>query len=506
MNNSLETAPPEAVVQGLRRVAIDPVSRVEGHGKVTILLDADNRVQQVRLHIVEFRGFEKFIEGRPYWEVPVMVQRLCGICPVSHHLAASKAFDRVLGVAQATPSADKIRRLMHYGQVMQSNALHFFHLSSPDLLFGFDSEVNRRNIVGVAQAHPDIAKKGILLRKFGQEVIRVTAGKRVHGTGSVPGGVNKHVSHEDRAMLLKDADQMIAWAQDAVTIAKQLHAQNPALYDTFGTFRSNMLSLVRADGALDLYDGVLRARDANGAILFDGANDQGYLDLIEEEVKPWTYMKFPFLKSLGRDEGWYRVGPLARMQNCDFIPSPLAEAERREFIAWGRGEPIHATLAYHWARMIEVLHCMEVIKDLLDDPDILSGDLMATGQRQRSGVGVIEAPRGTLIHHYEVDDNDLVTMCNLIVSTTHNNQAMNEAVRSVAREYLDGRELTEGLLNHIEVAIRAYDPCLSCATHALGQMPLDVALVGPDGELIDRVVKSQGELVHALSAPPNLSA
>ena len=504
MNTSLETASPEAVAQGLRRVAIDPVSRVEGHGKVTILLDAQNKVQQVRLHIVEFRGFEKFIEGRPYWEVPVMVQRLCGICPVSHHLAASKAFDRVLGVVQATPSADKIRRLMHYGQVMQSNALHFFHLSSPDLLFGFDSEVNRRNIVGVAQAHPDIAKKGILLRKFGQEVIRATAGKRVHGTGSVPGGVNKHVSLEDRAMLLRDVDQMMAWAQDAVDIAKQLHGQNPALYNSFGSFRSNMLSLVRADGALDLYDGVIRARDADGKILFDGASDQGYLDLIEEEVKPWTYMKFPFLKGLGRDLGWYRVGPLARLQNCDFIPSPLAEAQRREFIAWGQGEPIHATLAYHWARMIEVLHCMEVIKDLLDDPDILSGDLMATGKRQRSGVGVIEAPRGTLIHHYEVGDDDLVTMCNLIVSTTHNNQAMNEAVRSVAREYLDGRELTEGLLNHIEVAIRAYDPCLSCATHALGQMPLDVTLVGPEGEVIDRVVKSQGELVHDLSGPTGL--
>ena len=503
MNPSLETA---AHPEGLRRVAIDPVSRVEGHGKVTILLDDQNRVQQVRLHIVEFRGFEKFIEGRPYWEVPVMVQRLCGICPVSHHLAASKAFDRVVGAIPVTPSADKIRRLMHYGQVMQSNALHFFHLSSPDLLFGFDSEVNRRNIVGVAQAHPDIAKKGVMLRKFGQEVIRATAGKRIHGTGSVPGGVNKHVSVEDRALLQRDVAQMLLWAQDAVTIAKQLHGQNPALYDTFGSFRSNMLSLVRADGAFDLYDGVIRARDAAGKILFDGANDQGYLDLIEEEVKPWTYMKFPFLKSLGSNLGWYRVGPLARMQNCDFIPSPLAEVERREFVAWGKGEPIHATLAYHWARMIEVLHCIEVIRDLLDDPDILAGDLMASGPRQRSGIGVIEAPRGTLIHHYEVGDDDLVTMCNLIVSTTHNNQAMNEAVRSVAREYLDGRELTEGLLNHIEVAIRAYDPCLSCATHALGKMPLEIALVGPEGELIDRVLKSQtGSFVHDLSSPTGLS-
>ena len=496
--DSLETA---AHPENLKRVVIEPVSRVEGHGKVTLLLDADDKVQQVRLHIVEFRGFEKFIEGRPYWEVPVMVQRLCGICPVSHHLAASKALDHVVGAVPATPSATKIRRLMHYGQVMQSHALHFFHLSSPDLLFGFDSEVNRRNIVGVAAAHPDIAKKGVLLRKYGQEVIRATAGKRVHGTGSVPGGMNKHVSAADRELLLRDVRQMIAWSQDAVDIAKSLHAQNPALYDGFGSFRSNMLSLVRADGALDLYDGVIRARDVDGKLLFDGASDQGYLDLIEEEVKPWTYMKFPFLKSLGREHGWYRVGPLARLQNCDFIPSPLAEAQRREFLDWGKGQLIHATLAYHWARMIEVLHCMEVIAELLDDPDILAGELMASGQRRRGGVGVIEAPRGTLIHHYEVGDDDLVTMCNLIVSTTHNNQAMNEAVRSVARDYLDGHELTEGLLNRIEVAIRAYDPCLSCATHALGKMPLEVVLIAADGELLDRATKSsEAGFEHELEA------
>ncbi len=487
MGPDLETA---AHTQGLRRVAIDPLSRVEGHGKVTILLDADDHVQQVRLHIVEFRGFEKFIEGRPYWEVPVMVQRLCGICPVSHHLAACKALDLVVGAAPVTPAADKIRRLMHYGQVMQSHALHFFHLASPDLLFGFDSDVNRRNIVGVAARYPDIAKKGVLLRKFGQEVIRATAGKRVHGTGSVPGGMNKHVSLADRAALLAEVGQMLAWAQDAVDIAKQLHAQNPALYDSFGNVPANMLSLVRADGALELYDGVLRARDAAGRIIVDGVSAQDYLGLIEEEVKPWSYMKFPYLRSLGPQSGWYRVGPLARVQNCDFIPSPLAEAQRREFIDWGRGQSIHAALACHWARMIELLHAMEVIAALLADPDIVAGELLASGPRRQVGIGAIEAPRGTLIHHYTVGDDDLVTTCNLIVATTHNNQVMNEAVRSVARRYLDGHALTEGLLNHIEVAIRAYDPCLSCATHALGQMPLDVALVDAQGGVIDHVVRN----------------
>jgi NAD-reducing hydrogenase large subunit len=486
MSLSLETA---ANPQGLRRVAIDPLTRVEGHGKVTLLLDDQGHVQQARLHIVEFRGFEKFIEGRPFWEVPVMVQRLCGICPVSHHLAASKALDRVVGAVPVTAAAEKIRRLMHYGQVMQSHALHFFHLASPDLLFGFDSEVARRNIVGVAAAHPEVARKGVLLRKFGQEVIRATAGKRVHGTGSVPGGMNKAVSVADRDLLKRDVGQMLAWAQDAVSLSFELHAGNPALHEQFGHSRANMLSLVRSDGAMDLYDGVVRARDADGGILFDGASDQGYLDLIEEEVKPWTYMKFPFLKLLGRELGWYRVGPLARVQNCDFIPSPLAEAARRQFLLLGGGAPIHAPLAYHAARMVELLHSMEVIAGLLDDPAILSEDLMSSGPRRRGGVGVIEAPRGTLIHHYEVGDDDLVTMCNLIVSTTHNNQAMNEAVRAVARRYLDGHTLTEGLLNHIEVAIRAYDPCLSCATHALGQMPLEVTLIGPAGDLIDRRIR-----------------
>ncbi|MDD5031302.1 MAG: Ni/Fe hydrogenase subunit alpha, partial [Rhodoferax sp.] len=432
MTFALETA---AHPEGLRRVAIDPVSRVEGHGKVTLLLDAHNHIEQVRLHIVEFRGFEKFIEGRPYWEVPVMVQRLCGICPVSHHLAAAKAFDRILGATPVTASATAVRRLMHYGQILQSHALHFFHLSSPDLLFGFDSALAQRNIVGVAQAHPDIAKKGILLRKFGQEIIRITSGKRVHGTGAVPGGINKLVTLQERDTLLADLPQMLQWAQDAVDLVKQLHAQNPALYNRFGSFNSNLLSLVRADGAMDLYDGVLRARDPMGLILFDGLDDQRYGEVIEEEVRSWSYMKFPHLKSLGAQQGWYRVGPLARVQNCDFIPSERAEIERQAFVAWGQGELINGSLAYHWARMIELLHAVEVIAQLLQDPALLSGDLLTSGVRQRSGVGMIEAPRGTLIHDYDVGDDDLVTRCNLIVSTTHNNQAMNEAVRSVAREY-----------------------------------------------------------------------
>jgi len=478
---NLETA---SHPENLRRVAIDPVSRVEGHGKVTLLLDENDHVHQARLHIVEFRGFEKFVQGRPYWEAPVMVQRLCGICPVSHHIAASKATDMIVG-AKITPTAEKVRRLMHYGQILQSHALHFFHLSAPDLLFGFDSDVAKRNIVGVAAAYPEIAKQGVLLRKYGQEVIRITAGKRIHGTGSVPGGVNKHVSIEERDYLLRDIGQMIDWSRGAVGMARQLFEKNLDLYNNFARFDTHTLSMVRGDGALDLYHGGLRARDMNGNALFDHFDYQRYWDVIFEDVKPWSYMKFPFLRALGPEAGWYRVGPLTRVTQCDFIPTPLAEEQRREFLAFCGGRAAGATLGAHWARMIEMLHAAEVIQALLHDPDLQGNDLVSKGERQERGVGVIEAPRGTLIHHYKVDENDQIVRCNLIVSTTHNNQAMNEAIRQVVKKYINGRKLTEGLLNHIEVAIRAFDPCLSCATHALGKMPLQVELLDASLARID---------------------
>jgi NAD-reducing hydrogenase large subunit len=486
MPSSLDTAEnPER----LRRVVIEPVSRVEGHGKVTILLDDQNKVHQVRLHIVEFRGFERFIQGRPYWEVPVAVQRLCGICPVSHHLAASKAMDSIVGARPVPPAAERIRRLMHYGQILQSHALHFYHLSSPDLLFGFDSEPQRRNVVGVLASYPDVARQGILLRKFGQEVIRITAGKRIHGTGSIPGGVNKPISAAERDELSRPLPDVLAWARLGVKLVADLHRQNRDLYDRFGMFRSSLLSLVGRDGKLDLYDGVLRARDADGRIIFDGVECADYGNQLHENVRSWSYMKFPFITSRGADDGWYKVGPLARIQNCDAIPTPLAEEARQEMLACYGGALIHAPLLFHWARMIELLHAAEVIQGLLADPALLGSDLVASGARGRVAVGIIEAPRGTLIHHYEVDDQDLVTMCNLIVSTTHNNQAMNEAIREVARQYLDGHEPTEGLLNHIEVAIRAFDPCLSCATHALGKMPLAVEIVDAGGTVVSRLTR-----------------
>jgi NAD-reducing hydrogenase large subunit len=486
MSSSLDTAEnPER----LRRVVIEPVSRVEGHGKVTILLDDQRKVHQVRLHIVEFRGFERFILGRPYWEVPVAVQRLCGICPVSHHLAASKAMDTIVGARPVPRTAELVRRLMHYGQILQSHALHFYYLASADLLFGFESDAQRRNVVGVIAAHPDLARQGILLRKFGQEIIRVTAGKRIHGTGSIPGGVNKAVSDAERAELRRAIPELIGWAEAGLRLAVQLHADNRTLFDEFGKVPSSLLSLVGRDGKLDLYDGVLRARDADGRIIFDGISCEDYGAMLRENVRSWSYMKFPFIVSRGAADGWYKVGPLARVQNCDAIGTPRADAARQELLATSPGRLIHAPLAYHRARFVEMLHALEVIDELLQDPDLSGTELATRGARGRVAVGIIEAPRGTLIHHYEVDENDLVTMCNLIVSTTHNNQAMNETIREVARRHLDGHEPTPGLLNHVEVAIRAFDPCLSCATHALGKMPLAVEIRDARGTLVERLVR-----------------
>ncbi len=473
-----------------KRIVIQPVTRVEGHGKVTILLDENNKVKQARLHIVEFRGFERFIQGRPFWEMPVVVQRLCGICPVSHHLCAAKAIDQIVGGENLTPPAEKLRRLMHYGQTFQSHSLHFFHLASPDLLFGFNADPSIRNIIGVAAEYPELAKQGILMRKFGQEIIKATSGKKIHGTGAIPGGMNKNLSIHERDELLKDIDQMVQWSHGALNIAKDYTLEHMDTALEFGTFESNHMSIIREDGAMDLYNGGLRAIDKDGNKIFDHVDNQKYTDIIAEEVKNWSYMKFPFFKSIGTENGWYRVGPLSRVNTCDFIDTPEAEAARIEFKDITGGKPNHLTLAYHWARMIEVLHSIEKIKELLHDPDLQGKDLVTKGDRRDEGIGVIEAPRGTLFHHYKVNKDDQVTMCNLIVSTTSNNEAMNRAVQKVAEDHLSGQpEITEGMLNHVEVAIRAYDPCLSCATHAMGQMPLKVTLLNVDGQVINERIK-----------------
>jgi NAD-reducing hydrogenase large subunit len=349
--------------------------------------------------------------------------------------------------------------------------------------------VRHRNIVGVIEDHPEIAKQGVLLRKYGQEVIRLTAGKRIHGTGAIAGGVNKSLNREEIDYLLKDIDQIVQWSVEAVGLIKRIFFEQFDYHMAFASIDSSMMSMIAEDGAFDIYHGGLRAVDKNGNTIFDHVDYTRYNDYIKEGVKNWSYMKFPFIESIGAENGWYRVGPLARVNNCDFFTTPLAEKERIEFKAVGNGKPVQSSLAYHWARLIELLHCSESIKELLHDPDISGTDLLNKGDMQHTGIGVLEAPRGTLFHHYEIDDDSIVTRANLIVSTTNNNQAMNESIRQVASNYLDGNQLTEPLLNQIEVAIRAYDPCLSCATHAMGKMPLEISLVNEKDEIIDRLEK-----------------
>ena len=477
-----------------QKITIEPITRIEGHGKVVIHLDDKGRVSQSRFHIVEFRGFERFVQGRPYWEAPVLVQRLCGICPVSHHLAGAKAVDMVAGVGpqDLSPTAEKMRRLMHYGQFFQSHALHFFHLVSPDLLLGPDADPAVRNVIGVALAHKELAVQGVLMRKFGQEIIAATAGKKIHGTGAIPGGINKNLSPEERDSFLKgpapfNAGHMVGWAQAALDLFKDYHQKHKDWIDGFAAFPSNHLSLVRQDGGLDFYHGLLRAVDADGKKIIPDVDYRDYLKWIGEEVRSWSYMKFPYIRPLGKKEGWYRVGPLARLNTCDFIPTPLAQKEFEVFKAYTGGKPNHMSLHYHWARLIELLHAAEVMNDLLRDPDLQGTELVRKGRRAAEGIGLLEAPRGTLFHHYRVNDDDQIVMANLIVSTTNNNEPMNRAVHWVADHVLAGQKtISEGMLNRVEIAIRAYDPCLSCATHALGAMPLEVELADAQGRLLDR--------------------
>jgi len=480
-----------------RKIIIDPVTRVEGHGRVTIHLDEEGKVKDSFFHIVEFRGFERFVQGHPYWETPVLVQRLCGICPVSHHLAAAKAIDQIVGIdpKDLSPTASKLRRLMHYGQIFQSHALHFFYLASPDLLFGVDAPVEKRNIVAVAVENRELAIKGITMRKFGQEIIKAVAGKKIHGILAVPGGVHKTITKEEIDYFLdgkniENIDTMIAWSQAMVNFMKEYHEKNRKFLDEFAEFPSGHLGMVNDEGGLELYDGKLRAIDSDGNITLDDISTDLYQDYFSEAVAQWSYMKFPYLKNIGREKGWNRVGPLARINLCDFIPTPLAEEARQEYFGFTGKKVNNSTLFSHWARLIEVLHCAEEMKSLLNDPDLMGDDLVRKGVGRLKGIGIIEAPRGTLTHHYEVDEKGMITRCNLIVSTTHNNDAMNTAVRWVADNVISSKgTITDGMLNQVEIAIRAYDPCLSCATQAIGKMPLKAELYNYKGELIDERCK-----------------
>ena len=478
-----------------QKIVIDPVTRIEGHAKITIHLDRTGQVEDARFHVTEFRGFEKFCEGRPLWEMPGITPRICGICPVSHLLASAKAGDRILAV-NIPPAAEKLRRLMNLGQIIQSHALSFFHLSAPDLLLGMDSDPASRNVFGLIAAEPELARGGIRLRQFGQEIIAILGGKKIHPAWAVPGGVRECLSPEGKSKIRDRLDEVKTTTLQALDKFKSLLADYEAEAQTFGNFPSLFMGLVGKDGEWEHYGGKIRFVDSQGNIIADQLDAADYQEFIGEAVEPWSYLKSPYYRPLGYpakgdhcslQSGIYRVGPLARLNVCSHIGTPLGDRELREFRDRGKGT-VNSSFFYHYARLIEILACIEKIELMLEDADLSSSHLRAKASiNQLEGVGVSEAPRGTLFHHYQVDEDGLIQKVNLIIATGQNNLAMNRTVAQIARHFIRGTEIPEGMLNRVEAGIRAFDPCLSCSTHAVGQMPLRIQLFSVDGDLLDDV-------------------
>jgi NAD-reducing hydrogenase large subunit len=473
-----------------KEIVISPITRIEGHAKVTIHLGRDDSVKEARFHVVDFRGFEKFCDGRPFYEMPSITSRSCGICPVSHLMASAKACDMIVGV-NPPETAILLRRLIHMGQMIQSHALNFFHLSAPDLLLGMDADPAERNIFGLIAKQPDLALQGIKLRKFGQELIEKVAGKRIHSSDWViPGGAKWPLTKQNADYLLSNLPEALDIALKTTDLFKNWLQDRQEEVQNFGNFPTYYMGLVTTKGGVEHYDGKIRIVDAEGKIVADQLDPAAYREYIGEAVEPWSYMKFPYYKPLGYPDGIYRVGPLARLNVASHCGTPLADEELKDFKALGENGIVQSTFHYHYARLIEILFCLEGVKEILEDPDILSERVSSKAfVNNVEGVGVAEAPRGTLIHHYAVDTQGMIVWANMIIATEHNNLAYNKAVTQVAKKYVKAKQLQEGMLNRVEAVIRAFDPCLSCATHAIGQMPLEVQLIDAEGKLVDRRIR-----------------
>jgi NAD-reducing hydrogenase large subunit len=471
------------------RIVIDPVTRIEGHAKITIQLDESGHVADAAFHVVEFRGFEKFCEGRPMAEMAGITPRICGICPVSHLLASAKAGDAIMAV-DIPPAADKLRRLMNLGQIVQSHALSFFHLSAPDFLLGWDTPPEKRNVFGIIAADPQLARAGIRLRQFGQEIIEVLGGKKIHPAWAVPGGVRSPLTEPGRAAIKTKLPEAFATTRVALDLFKKILKNHEKETQIFGKFPSLFMGLVDPEGGWEHHGGKLRFIDSSGSVIADQIDAQRYDEFIGEAVQPSSYLKSPYYKPLGCPEGMYRVGPLARLNVAEHVGTPEADKEFKLFRSLGRGT-VTSSFLYHYARLIEILTSLERIQEYMEDADLLSDDLRAdAGINKLRGVGVSEAPRGTLFHDYHVDRNGLIKKVNLAIATGQNNLAMNQTVAQIARHYIRGTEIPEAMLNRVEAGIRCYDPCLSCSTHAAGQMPLQVSLLDANGKLLQSVARS----------------
>ena len=471
-----------------KRIVIDPVTRIEGHAKISIFMDDAGNVSDAEFHVVEFRGFEKFCEGRPYTEMPGITQRICGICPVSHTLASAKAGDALMAIS-IPPAADKLRRLLNLGQYIQSHALSFFHLSAPDFLLGWDTPPAQRNVFGLIAANKELARAGIRLRQFGQEIIEILGEKKIHPAWAVPGGVRSALTEEGRTKIRAWLPEAYATTKVAFDLWKKTMEHHQRELQIFGNFPSLFMGLVAEDGTWEHHGGKLRFTDSSGSIIADQLDPQKYFESIGESVQTTSYLKSPYYKPLGFPEGIYRVGPLARLNVCEQMGVPKADAELKKFKKLGRGA-VTSSFLYHYARLIEILASIEYVERYMDDPELLGDDLRAdAGINHLRGVGVSEAPRGTLFHDYTVDRNGLLQKVNLIVATGQNNLAMNQTVAQIARHYVRGSDIPEAILNRVEHGIRCYDPCLSCSTHAVGQMPLHVRLVAPDGTVLNETMR-----------------
>jgi NAD-reducing hydrogenase large subunit len=470
-------------------ISINPVTRVEGHGRITLHLDETGRVSDARLHVTQVRGFEKFCEGRPFAEMPSLMARVCGICPVSHLLASAKACDEIMAV-RIPPAGARLRRILHFAQTVQSHALSFFHLSSPDLLLGMDADPVERNIFGVLARQPELAAGGIALRKFGQQVIEWLAGDRVHPHGIVPGGVAAPLTAEHRDRILARIPASMEFVQRSLDLCDSIRGRFTDEVASFANFPSLYLGTVGPRGELELYDGTLRFVDENGDIIADAIEAPQYGDWIGEAVEPWSYLKFPYFKPRGYPDGLYRVGPLARLNVAERCGTPRADEAFEAFRAVDGGRVAQSSFHFHQARLIEALHSLEMMDLLLRRDDALDPRVRATaGVNSLEGVGIAEAPRGTLIHHYRVDSAGIITWANMIIATGHNHLAINRGILQVARQFVRGDSIQQGALNRVEAVVRAFDPCLSCSTHAVGKMPLRLQLVAADGVVLDEVVQ-----------------
>ena len=469
-------------------ITIDPVTRLEGHGKITIQLNDLGEVADAHFHVTQVRGFEKFSEGRPFYEMPSLMARICGICPVSHLIASAKACEANMSV-RIPHTAAQLRRMLNLAQMVQSHALSFFYLASPDLLLGMESDPKARNVLGVVATKPELGRAGIALRRFGQHIIELLGNKRIHPGWVVPGGVTEPLAPAKRDEILAMLPEAYANIALALAAYKQIADSFAPEIEVFANFPSNYMSLINEDESIEFTDGALRMIDPQGKILDDGITAEGFSQKIGEAVENYSYTKFAYYKPLGYPDGSYRVGPLARLNIVKSMGTPLAEKELAEFKQLGKG-PVESSFHYHHARLIEVLYGIEMIERILTDPLILDKHVRATaGVNRLEGAGQAEAPRGTLMHNYKVDENGLITWANLVIATGQNNNAMNKGVLQAAKAYVKDGKFTEGTLNRIEAVIRTFDPCLSCSTHAFGQMPLAVTLLNADGEVVDRLIR-----------------